>query len=163
MEKMLKNNTMKTKYFIFFIAVSMMGICSFCKKEQTKGNTENTTGNKKLQTVVEVNVIDYTCENIYTNETYRVLFQLKNVGKHPFYLDQVSPSCGCISTEWNRQAVNPGEISEIEVEMNWEEEKYFSENIKVYCNVDKSPITLTISGNVKGNILKKEVAGKGIK
>jgi archaellum component FlaG (FlaF/FlaG flagellin family) len=143
---------MGKKHLIFLITVSITTVCLFCKKEQTSEKID-TNSNKKLQTLIEVIERDYKCENIYTNETYYATFQLKNVGKNPFYIDQISASCGCIFVEWNRQVVNPGEISEIEIEMNWNEEGYFNKSIDVYCNVDKSPIKLTVSGNVKNNTI----------
>jgi hypothetical protein len=144
------------KRLIFLLIVSIMSVCFSCKKEQTKEVMENTDNNKKLQTIVELNVVDYECENIYTNETYHAIFQLKNIGKNPLRLDRVSTSCGCFFAEWDRQAVNPGETSEIDVEMNWDKEGYFNQSIDVYCNIAVSPITLTVSGNVKDSTLIKK-------
>ncbi|GAB1347484.1 DUF1573 domain-containing protein [Cloacibacterium normanense] len=73
--------------FSLFFAVSMLFIISSCKDIR----------NEKTTLQVEDNNRHYY--PILMGQKLDIVFTLKNTGKHPFILDDVISSCGCISME----------------------------------------------------------------
>lgn len=79
----------------------------------------------------------------------RVVFTLKNMGEYPLVIENVSTSCGCTSASYSQVPVPSGKEIELEVTYKAERPEYFNKTITVYCNVEPSPIILSISGNAK--------------
>lgn len=82
-------------------------------------------------------------------ETSKVRFHLKNTGRNPLVLMNVSSSCGCIVLKWIKEPIAPNETTEILVEVTPNSKGYFRKTITVYCNVEFSPIVMLIKGEIK--------------
>jgi hypothetical protein len=76
------------------------------------------------------------------------VFRLKNIGDQPLLITRVESSCGCTVPSWEKKPVEPGEETEIRVEIQPEEAGAFHKTIRVYCNVEKGIIPLTVKGTV---------------
>ena len=75
-------------------------------------------------------------------------FVLKNTGDNPLIIQDIKSSCGCTAPSWSKEPVNPGDKTEIQVEIKPEEPGYFHKTIDVYCNVKEKNIQLTVQGTV---------------
>jgi hypothetical protein len=91
-------------------------------------------------------LIQYNFGCIKVGESSNVIFQLKNTGIYSLIIRHVSASCGCTTVDWGKQPTQPGEITQIKVEIKPEEEGYFNKIIDVNCNIEGSSIKLTING-----------------
>jgi len=112
-------------------------------KEQIVGGKEN--GSEQITSVsVEKLVHDYG--TIGNGTSNIAVFTITNTGNHPLIINHVSASCDCTSMEWDKQPVIPEQKANIRIEMKPEDTGYFNKTIEVYCNADKSPIRLRITG-----------------
>jgi len=73
-------------------------------------------------------------------------FSIKNTGSKPLLINDVTTSCGCASTEWEKQPIKPGATTKIIVKIKETEEGYFRKTIFLYCNTGLTPIKLYIKG-----------------
>jgi hypothetical protein len=76
-------------------------------------------------------------------------FKLKNTGNRPLVITRVDTSCGCTVPSWNRKPVEPGEGTEIRVEIQPEEPGVFHKTVQVYGNTKNGAIPLFIKGMVE--------------
>ena len=79
-------------------------------------------------------------------------FKFKNTGKKDLIITSCTGSCGCTVPTCPKEVVKPGKSGEVEVKYATERIGQFTKNVTVVSNADRSPIVLTI----KGNVLKKE-------
>ena len=74
---------------------------------------------------------------------------LQNSGRNLLVVEGVSSSCGCITVEFSKEPVQPGENLTLIVKYKAENSGYFNKTVAVYCNTKDSPIQLKIVGNAK--------------
>ena len=74
---------------------------------------------------------------------------LQNSGRNLLVVEGVSTSCGCITVEFSKEPVQPGENLTLIVKYKAENSGYFNKTVAVYCNTKDSPIQLKIVGNAK--------------
>jgi Protein of unknown function (DUF1573). len=74
------------------------------------------------------------------------VFTITNTGSSPLIINHVSASCGCTAVMWEKQPIEPGAATTISVEMKPDETGYFNKTVEVYCNIDESPLRLTLVG-----------------
>ncbi len=65
-------------------------------------------------------------------------FEVKNTGDKPLKLDDVHPSCGCTTPEWNREPIAPGASATIKVGYNASAENYFEKYITITYNTSQT-------------------------
>ncbi|WP_251619706.1 DUF1573 domain-containing protein [Odoribacter lunatus] len=82
------------------------------------------------------------------NESREAVFTLKNTGRQPLLVADVTTSCGCATPRYDKKPVKPGDSMEIRVAMNIKEEGYFEKSISVYCNISEAPVQFKIKGAV---------------
>jgi hypothetical protein len=75
-------------------------------------------------------------------------FKFTNTGKVPLILKDVSSSCGCTVPVWTKEPINPGKTGSIKVKYDTNGIGNFIKTISVISNAKKSPVELTIKGNV---------------
>ena len=76
-------------------------------------------------------------------------FELTNTGNSPLVIIDVATSCGCTSTEYNREPVQPGESVELKVRYKADHPEFFNKTITVHYNAEASPMKLSIKGNAQ--------------
>jgi hypothetical protein len=106
-------------------------------------NTTTTT------TTVEVNSNEVELQDIEVGVPQQLTFEIKNTGKGALAIADIKTSCGCTNAQWEKRPIKQGESTKIHVEFKKDNAGYFLESLQVYCNVDNSPIKLTINGNTK--------------
>ena len=101
---------------------------------------------------IQFGAIERNVGNVYRHyPLHRVVFQFRNVGKQPLKIYKVEPFCGCVTAEYTKRPVPPGELGYITLTYNGgaKSNGYFSENIEVYSSSEKDPrIYLNISGTL---------------
>jgi hypothetical protein len=84
-------------------------------------------------------------------------FKFTNTGNIPLILQHVEASCGCTTPEWSKEPVLPGKAGFIKVSYNPEMRPgIFTKSITVGANIPKSPVVLTITGEVIPKALRTE-------
>ena len=111
------------------------------------------TGKKKGtdKSVTTVSIVDSEKDfgNIPLNEKREHVFKLVNTGNKPLVIYDVVTSCGCTKAEYGKEPVRPGETLDLKVIYNAEDKGRFRKNLTVYCNVENSPLKLTVVGEVE--------------
>lgn len=74
---------------------------------------------------------------------------IKNIGKIPLVINDVITSCGCVRVEFDNTPVLSEKSVSMEVFYKAEHPEYFLKTIRIYCNVENSPLQLKITGNAK--------------
>lgn len=76
-------------------------------------------------------------------------FIFTNTGKSPLVLSSVTPSCGCTSPEWPKEAIAAGKSGVIKVTYNAQAPGPFTKSITVVSNAANPQTVLFIKGEVK--------------
>ena len=107
---------------------------------------QNVQHKKKNTNVVVINR-EVKLKDIKTGVKQAMVFKLKNTGTMPLIISDVKTSCGCTNANWEKQPIVTSETTPIKAEITLEKAGYFEKTISVYCNVENSPIILTVKGN----------------
>ena len=76
-------------------------------------------------------------------------FIFKNEGDSPLIINNVVPSCGCVTPSWTKQPIAPGDTGSVHVFYKSNMSGTFSKTIKVYSNSQGKRPVLKISGETK--------------
>jgi hypothetical protein len=104
---------------------------------------------KQALTTVSVEQTEIELTGLVTGKTSHTIFKLKNTGNNPLIIYSVNTSCGCTVPTWDKKPIEPGEETEIKVEIQPEESGVFHKTIQVYGNIEEENITLIIKGIVE--------------
>lgn len=77
-----------------------------------------------------------------------VEFEFTNTGELPVIISNVQASCGCTSTNFSKEPVQPGEKSKITAIYNAANKGSFKKTVLVTTNAEETPRTLFITGSV---------------
>ena len=111
------------------------------------GNRDDSMETPK--TSVELPETEKDFGNIPLNEKREHVFKLLNTGNKPLVVYDVTTSCGCTKAEYSKEPVRPGETLDLKVIYNAEDKGLFRKSLRVYCNVEESPLKLTVVGTVE--------------
>lgn len=75
-------------------------------------------------------------------------FLVKNTGKSPFVITASTVDCGCVSVTYDKAPVKPDANVAVKVTFEPNETGVFEKIVKIYGNMEKSPLTLKIKGRV---------------
>lgn len=99
-----------------------------------------------IQTTVKVEKESLLLETIPLGKSKDTLFTLVNIGDQPLVIIDVTTTCGCAQTLFDKHPVQPGESLHIKVGVTPENKGLFDETITVKCNTNQL-IKLNIRGN----------------
>jgi hypothetical protein len=99
-------------------------------------------------TTVSIEQNEIEIADLQVNKKSTTVFKLKNTGNKPLLIARVDASCGCTVPAWEKKPIEPGEETEIKLEITPEETGFFHKTVRVYCNVGKGVIPLTVKGMV---------------
>ena len=74
---------------------------------------------------------------------------LSNSGEELLAIEDVSASCGCITVEYLKEPIRPGQKLNLRIKYKAEHPEHFDKTVIIYCNAEGSPFRLKISGNAK--------------
>lgn len=101
-----------------------------------------------IQTTVKVEKESLLLETIPLGKSKDTLSTLVNTGDQPLVIIDVTTTCGCAQTLFDKHPVQPGESLHIKVEVTPENKGLFDETITVKCNTNQ-----LIKLNVRGNTI----------
>ena len=99
-----------------------------------------------IQTTVKVEKESLLLETIPLGKSKDTLFTLVYTGDQPLVIIDVTTTCGCAQTLFDKHPVQPGESLHIKVGVTPENKGLFDETITVKCNTNQL-IKLNIRGN----------------
>lgn len=76
-------------------------------------------------------------------------FSLRNTGKYPLVVQDITTSCGCTSVEYSKEPVASGKFLDIKVIYKADHPEHFSKTITVYCNAAASPLQFKVTGEAQ--------------
>ncbi len=100
-------------------------------------------------TTIDYNITIYNLGDFFINESKKATFSIRNKGTQPLLIKDIITSCGCTIPIYDKQPIEPGNISNIIIEIKMQEEGYFEKTILVYTNTPDSPLLFKIKGNIK--------------
>lgn len=77
---------------------------------------------------------------------------IRNTGNGPLVINDVTTSCGCITADYPKEPILPGEDGTLYISYQAEQPEYFDKTISVYCNVGISPVIVRLRGNAENKI-----------
>ena len=103
--------------------------------------------------VVSVDKTTHDFGNIFTDQgPVSCTFTFKNISKQPILLLQAVSSCGCTTTEWTREPIQPGKTGTVNAVYDNNDGPYpFDKTITVYVSELKKPIVLHLRGSAHEN------------
>ncbi|MBR5205421.1 MAG: DUF1573 domain-containing protein [Paludibacteraceae bacterium] len=112
-----------------------------------KGNGK-TVSNEKLTTAfINSKVMDFG--SFPKSEKQERSFVLTNTGDNLLVIQDIVTSCGCTKVEYSKEPVRPGGTLGVKVIYEAEKTGHFNKTVTVYCNVENSPLRLTVKGDAK--------------
>lgn len=133
------------KVTIFGSPIYNLAVKDLYLKQLTKKESPNNRMNKTTA-IAEKNEIDLG--TIKMLEAQKATFIIKNTGKSPLVILDISTTCGCITSSYDKQPAESGKVLQIEIIKTPENKGLFDETITVKCNTEQ-PIKLKIKGNVR--------------
>ena len=106
-------------------------------------------GTDKSVTTVSIDRAEKNFGNILLNEKREHVFKLVNTGNKPLVVYDVTTSCGCTKAEYSKEPVRPGDALDLKGIYDAEDKGRFRKSLRVYCNVEDSPLKLTVVGMVE--------------
>ena len=87
--------------------------------------------------------------NIPEGDQYEFLYTFNNCSKKPLLIQQVNSSCGCVTPNWSKEPVMPGETGTIKATYNsMSRPGRFQKTLTVYFTGTTRAVVLTLKGNV---------------
>ncbi|UZR93000.1 DUF1573 domain-containing protein [Chondrinema litorale] len=126
---------MKKTYLICAGILAMLSLMSF-----------NVLKNNAASLVWSTQKIDLG--KIDQGKPAKVNFSFTNEGNEPLLITEVKTSCGCTVSSWPKEAIAPGESSEIAVSYNAARAGRFNKTVRVFTNATVQESIITISGEV---------------
>ncbi len=167
---------MKKLVFASFLAAGLLTIQS-CKKESnsseltaasevtttdpaideasmntsTVGQTqaEEVASNKPLTTVVLAQS-HFDFGDVKKGESVQHDYEITNTGTNPLIISKVVPGCGCTAPDYTKEPILPGQKGKITLKFDSSSfDGAQHKQAEVYANVEKGPMVITFSANVK--------------
>jgi hypothetical protein len=82
------------------------------------------------------------------NKPVTIEFEFTNTGDSPVIISNVQASCGCTSTDYIKEPVNPGQKTKIRAVFNAAAKGVFKKQVTVITNAEEGPKALTFTGTV---------------
>ena len=120
-------------------------ISSIIRSPISADGTEDTVNVAKM--IFEETVFDFG--EVTEGEIVKHVFNFKNTGKVPLVINNATSTCGCTIPEWPKEAIPPGQASEIKVEFNTKAKHDFQEKpVMISANTYPSNTTIYLKGYV---------------
>ena len=137
------------KHTLFILAV-LFSFSTACSSMQDADNEDtNNWGNEKTTTVKFENP-QYDFGVISQGEVVLHTFKYKNTGNGSLVITDITTSCGCTATKWDKEPLRPNETAEIEVKFDsYGKMGTQSKSITIIANTEPIETTLQITGMVE--------------
>ena len=99
-------------------------------------------------TTIEIHKTDYDLGEIKKGTEQEINIKIKNVGDTPFFINDISTSCDCISTKWDKNAIYKTTI--IKINLRFDNPGIFNNTVSITsCNIENTPINIRFHGIIK--------------
>jgi hypothetical protein len=112
-----------------------------------KGMTAITTNKALADALIPATLIDLG--DFPWQEQRQASFIVRNTGRLPLIVENVSTSCGCTTVEYSKEPAMPGDSITLTVTYKADRPEYIDKSITVYCNTPDSPYRLKITGKAE--------------
>jgi hypothetical protein len=149
---LIKINSMDKNITLLLLITVILISCTQKNDRQLEAdNLVNEWVGKEGKRYSQVEVVN---KNIQLNHIkigikQKMTFILKNSGAIPLIISEIKTSCGCTNANWEKQPIVQGESTNVKADITIENAGYFKKTLSVYCNVEDSPLILTIKGNTE--------------
>ena len=127
---------------VYNTAVKDLYLKKITGKDNSNKNIPKTTV-EVTQTVIDFGIFD-------KSETKEITIDIKNTGKTPLVIMDVSTTCGCTVTTYEKQPVQPGESLWVQIKMSPKDTGFFDEVVTIrYNSINNQPVKVKIKGNVQ--------------
>jgi len=125
------------KLIILVAGMFVFGACS---------TDEVVVGNK---TTIEVNKV-FDAGQVIKGEKINAKFVVKNTGKYPLVIAEISPSCSCTVMDKPEEPIAPGESTVIKASVDTEKtgEGTLVKTVSLTCNTEPSTTVVRIEATV---------------
>lgn len=112
-----------------------------------RGETvQKETGTSEPLTSIQADRTSADLGSFARGEEQKVVFNLKNTGRHLLVVHDVTTSCGCITVDYPKEPVRPDDVLPLTVTYRADEAGYFSKTATVHCNAEGAPLVLNVKG-----------------
>jgi hypothetical protein len=141
----------RKKNILFWIVIIFVGILSILLFLQVflSQSDHRTIKAEKNPTTISFDSTTIDMGSIVLYQPKEVAFRFINTGKNPLVIHSVKASCGCTTPKLPEKIIMPGETGTILITYNAANLGLFRKSINIYANVNHSPVSLEIYGEVK--------------
>ena len=82
-------------------------------------------------------------------KSQKVTFTLLNIGNYPLVINDILTSCSCVKIEYSREPTKSGDNLNIVVTYKGDYPEYINKSLKIYANINDSPLELKLKGKSK--------------
>ncbi len=113
-------------------------------------NQEATPASNQPLTNIALSESNFDFGTIKKGDKVQHVYEITNTGTNPLIISEVKPGCGCTAPDFTKEPIMPGKKGKITLSFD---SSNFENNVEkfadVYANVEKSPIKLTFTANIK--------------
>ena len=121
------------KRSVFFVIAFFSFTCAIAQHEGHK-HSEPVATKPGAAEVLDLKVTEYDFGKIPQNKPVYYSFEFVNKSETPFKIENVQASCGCTTTEWNKEEIPAGGSDKIKVGYNAASEGAFEKTITIFYN-----------------------------
>jgi len=112
---------------------------------QGSGNPQSTPD--KPQDAIKFKEMVYNFKEVEYSSDVSHSFMFTNNSNSPITIKEVTPSCGCTTTDYTKGPIMPGKTGSVSIKYDSSRVGYFAKTVSVKINDDS--FTLTFLGTVK--------------
>lgn len=105
---------------------------------------------KALKTTAEITQSKIDFGEFDKSEMKEEIIEVRNIGSNPLVLVDVSTTCGCVVTTYDKYPARPGESLQVKVRMIAKDTGFFDKNMTITYNaINNQPVRVKIIGYVR--------------
>lgn len=110
-------------------------------------NNEYFNNNDRLQTSLRITPTVLDMQSFSWREKQIKCLNVRNTGNGSLVINDVTTSCGCTTVDYPKEPILPGKDGTLYISYQAERSAHFNKTISIYCNVESSPVTVSLKGN----------------
>ncbi len=139
---------MKKKLFWAFIMIAMC-ILTSCKDKNTIAVVREKANDPSCGPKIEFSETTHDFGTINTKDGGFYVFHYSNIGDQPLIVSDVLTNCGCLSTQWSPEPLNPGQSDSISIQITTQQLGNLMKAVVIRSNAANEPVvTLRMTGKV---------------
>lgn len=130
------------KTFFTLLSVFALSVASLAQTnapiQQDVKDLQTVTAVPDPSDVLLLTEAEYDFGKIPQGKPVTHVFEIKNTGAEPFFLENVQASCGCTTPEWSKDEIAPGAKANITVGFNAQSEGPFTKPVTITYNENQT-------------------------